>query len=78
MTARRPPRWPARWFDAGSFALGVLTEALAELRRTRPARRSALERPAASAAPIQIDSAPRRPRPTRRRPPVRGARRPKP
>jgi hypothetical protein len=70
MTARRP----ARWLDAGSFALGVLTEALVELRRTR----SAPARPAAAAAPIQIESAMRRPRPTRRRPSVRGARRRKP
>jgi hypothetical protein len=69
MTTRRP----VRWLDAGSFALGVLTEALAELRRARPA-----PRPAAPAAPIRIESATRRPRPTRRRPSVRGARRRKP
>jgi hypothetical protein len=78
MTARRPPRWPARWLDASSFALGVLTEALAELQRTRPARKLAPARLAAPTAPIQIDSATRRPRSPRRRPPSRRARRPKP
>jgi hypothetical protein len=74
MTARRP----TRWLDAGSFALGVLTEALAELRRTRPAPRLAPGRAAGPAVPIQIDSATRRPRAPRRRPPARRARRPKP
>lgn len=74
MTTRRP----VRWLDAGSFALGVLTEALAELRRSRTGRPPAPARPAAAAAPIQIESAIRRPRPTRRRPSIRGARRRKP
>jgi hypothetical protein len=74
MKARRP----TRWLDAGSFALGVLTEALAELRRARPAPLPAPGREAAPAVPIQIDSATRRPGSPRRRPLARRARRPKP
>jgi hypothetical protein len=74
MTRRRP----RRWLDAGSFALGVLTEALAVLRRTGAASRRAPGRAAAPAVPIQIDSATRQPGRARRRPPARRARRPKP
>ena len=57
-------RRPDRWLDVGSFALGVLTEALAQLRRT-PA--PGLAAPPAPAPPVRIDPARRRRRPAIRR-----------
>jgi len=61
-----PPR-PVRWLDLGGFALGIMVEALAELRRSRPA-------PAVPArAPARVLARPvrRRPRPARRPSPRR-------
>jgi len=63
---------PERWLDAGSFALGVLTEALAQLRR-RPTPARAVS--PAPAPPLVIDPARRPARPRTRRPTARRPRR---
>jgi hypothetical protein len=75
VTAAGRRRRPKRWLDVGSFALGVLTEALAQLRR-RPTVVRAVPRPPST--PVVMDPARRTARPRPRRPPARGTRRPEP